>query len=100
MLIAFHNGSVPTVIWKVFAANLPVLLQSAFEVWGKVMFSQVFVSSHGGLHSHNAMGRHAPLSKGRPLSQGRPLLTPRQDTDTSTRYGQQVGGTHPGMHTC
>ena len=52
----------------------------------------------GGLPSHNAMGLAYPPPPNRTPRNQTP---PRQDTDNTTRYGQQAGGTHPtGMHTC
>ena len=86
------------------------LLPPAYEVWGKVMFSQVSVCSQWSLLSHNVIGRQPRLrrqlpsegtQKGRTPSRQTPHPHTPQDTDTARGYGQQAGSTHPtGMHTC
>ena len=79
-----------------------ILLPPANEVWGKLMFLHLSViQSKGGgsvpLHARIHTPRQTPPLVDTPLGQT-PLGRPPLDT---TRYGQQVGGTHPTeMHTC
>ena len=74
-------------------------LAPANEVWGKVIFSQMFVCPQGrggwlpSMHhrSHNQEGS----AFGGSVSRG------ADPPPRSMGYGQQVGGTHPtGMHSC
>ena len=76
-------------------------LPPTYEVWGKVMFSLasvILILSTGGPTLHNAIGR--PPSEGRtPPPTHTHIHT--HTGDAPSRYGKQVGGTHPtGMHTC
>ena len=63
-----------------------IITAPANEVWGKVMFSQVFVCPRGGVCGEGC-GKHLPGPRAR--------LSPPVETAT------EAGGTHPtGMYSC
>ena len=91
------------------------ILPPANEVWGKVIFSQVFVCVWGGdvwlpsIHhrSHDQEGLHpggGSAAKGGGLHPGGYACKGVGQTPIRLRYmgyGQQAGDTHPtGMHSC
>ena len=84
-------------------------LPPANEVWGKVMFSQVFVCPREGgwlprIRSYMTRG-HLPPPGGSASEgvciRGGGWIDPPRDTWDTTGYGQQAGGTHrTEMHSC
>ena len=69
--------------------NNTVLLRPANEVWGKVMFSQVFVCSQGDVFLWVWVCAHTPW------------ICTHTHLDTPPPHGQQAGGTYStGMLSC
>ena len=80
-------------------------LPPANEVWGKVIFSQVFVCprERGGVTSQNQKlhDQGGSASSRGVCIRGGGWIDPPLDTWDTTGYGQQAGGTHPTeMHSC
>ena len=91
-----HAGSThPTGMQSCFLFKCSVLtfLPPANEVWGKVMFLHLCVTTGICLQGGPASGWGVSCMGG--------LGRPPQNTWDTTGYGQQAGGTHPtGMNSC